>query len=125
MRYFWLIAFATTICSATLFAACSASNDETSTQGSGGTSSGGGSQGGATGQGGGPSSSSTGIEFDGGGDACSTAVTCADKGANCGPIADGCGGILDCGMCPMGQSCGGGGTPSVCGSPPCTPKTCA
>ena len=35
--------------------------------------------------------------------------TCASAGANCGPVGDGCGGLLDCGACPMGQSCGGGG----------------
>ena len=43
--------------------------------------------------------------------------------ANCGPIGDGCGGVLDCGQCVNG-SCGGGGKPSVCGTPPCSPKNC-
>jgi hypothetical protein len=56
---------------------------------------------------------------------CATAKTCAGEGANCGPISDGCGGVLDCGTCTSGETCGGGGTPSVCGKPPCTPKTCA
>ncbi len=51
--------------------------------------------------------------------------TCAQTGANCGPVADGCGGLIECGTCSAPESCGGGGTPSVCGTPPCTPKTCA
>jgi hypothetical protein len=50
--------------------------------------------------------------------------TCAQAGAQCGPAGDGCGGLLDCGPCPAGQTCGGGGQPSVCGAPTCTPKTC-
>ena len=55
-----------------------------------------------------------------------TPRTCAQAGANCGPVADGCGGLLACGVCGTGQSCGGGGTPSVCGGAvTCTPKTCA
>ena len=33
-------------------------------------------------------------------------------------VGDGCGKTLDCGGCPTGQSCGGGGTPGVRGSPP-------
>jgi len=50
--------------------------------------------------------------------------TCARAGANCGAIGDGCGGQVDCGPCTVpGQSCGGGGTPSVCGG--CTKLTCA
>jgi len=40
--------------------------------------------------------------------------TCAGAGANCGPVSDTCGGLLNCGTCPMGQSCGGGG-PNLCG----------
>jgi hypothetical protein len=60
--------------------------------------------------------------------------TCADVGANCGPVGDGCGGLIDCGTCSSPQTCGGGGTPSVCGNKfvssdggiiGCTPKTCA
>ncbi|MGZ3453557.1 MAG: hypothetical protein ACXVEF_28395, partial [Polyangiales bacterium] len=56
--------------------------------------------------------------------------TCADDGANCGPVADGCGGLTEsCGSCPAGQVCGGGGTPSVCGTTVgdgggCVPTTC-
>ena len=55
---------------------------------------------------------------------CLGATTCAKAGASCGPIGDGCGGVLDCGTCASG-SCGGGGKPSVCGTPPCTPRTCS
>jgi hypothetical protein len=59
-----------------------------------------------------------------------TPKTCAQLGKNCGPVADGCGGVLACGSCASGQTCGGGGTPSVCGvpTPPggfCVPGTCA
>ncbi|MEO6954991.1 MAG: hypothetical protein ABI321_24540 [Polyangia bacterium] len=53
-----------------------------------------------------------------------TPVTCASQAISCGPAGDGCGGSLDCGSCPSGQSCGGGGTPSVCGAPSCTATTC-
>ena len=54
-----------------------------------------------------------------------TARTCADVGATCGPIGDGCGGTVQCGACPAGQTCGGGGTPSQCGVPTCVATTCA
>jgi hypothetical protein len=43
-------------------------------------------------------------------------------GLDCGPTDDGCGGSLDCGSCPVNETCGGGGTPNVCGG--CVPKTC-
>jgi hypothetical protein len=60
------------------------------------------------------------------GGAC-TPVTCAQVGANCGPLADGCGTLLNCGICTAPQTCGGAGTPSVCGLLPttCIPATCA
>lgn len=61
---------------------------------------------------------------DGGSNSCKP-KTCAELGANCGPIGDGCGKIIQCGDCGDGQTCGGGGTPSQCGAPACTPKTCA
>ena len=62
----------------------------------------------------------------GGGDGgCSSAITCAQAGANCGPMADGCQGIIDCGTCTPPETCGGGGASNVCGSFVCTPKTCA
>jgi len=66
-------------------------------------------------------------------------LTCATAGKNCGPIGDGCGGLIpDCGTCTVpGETCGGGGAPSVCGKAffssdgalldgsACTPATCA
>jgi hypothetical protein len=51
-----------------------------------------------------------------------TPTTCAKLGKNCGQLADGCGGILSCGTCPAGSSCGTT-TPNVCGAG-CTAKTC-
>lgn len=45
-----------------------------------------------------------------------TKTTCAAQGKNCGTIPDGCGSALHCGdACPTHESCGGGGTPNVCG----------
>ena len=58
-------------------------------------------------------------------------LTCLALGLNCGMNSDGCGGTMDCGSCPTGQFCGGGGF-ARCGTgigadggAPCTPKTCA
>jgi hypothetical protein len=51
-------------------------------------------------------------------------LTCQDQGLSCGKASDGCGNLIDCGPCPAGQTCGGGGTPGQCGAPNCTPKTC-
>ncbi len=56
--------------------------------------------------------------------------TCASQNATCGLIGDGCSGTIDCGSCPMGETCGGGGTHFMCGSGgggsgSCTPRTCA
>jgi hypothetical protein len=53
-----------------------------------------------------------------------TPETCASQHINCGPAADGCGGLLQCGPCPNGQTCGGGGQAGQCGAPKCVPKTC-
>jgi len=54
------------------------------------------------------------------------ALTCAKLGYTCGQTGNGCGGMLDCGTCTAPETCGGGGTFSVCGGlGPCTPKTCA
>lgn len=39
-------------------------------------------------------------------------LTCLAKGATCGSIADGCGCVLTCGVCPNGQTC----TNNTCGS---------
>ncbi len=52
------------------------------------------------------------------------ALTCDAQGLDCGTAIDGCGGVLHCGTCPEGQSCGGEGQPNVCGLAPCTPATC-
>ena len=54
-----------------------------------------------------------------------TPKTCTDLGLECGPAGDGCGGLIQCGDCPPGEMCGGGGKPGVCGNLACTPKTCA
>ncbi len=61
---------------------------------------------------------------DTGGGTCSKPVTCASAGANCGSLSNGCGGTVQCGTCLTPETCGGGGTANVCGTP-CTPKTCA
>ena len=56
--------------------------------------------------------------------------TCQNLGFNCGPAADGCGDLLQCGTCAPPQFCGGGGF-SVCGGSTslpdagCSPATCA
>lgn len=50
--------------------------------------------------------------------------TTCDAG-ECGPIADGCGDVINCGGCTAPETCGGGGEPSKCGgASACTPKTC-
>jgi hypothetical protein len=51
--------------------------------------------------------------------------TCTELGLQCGPASDGCGNLLQCGDCPPGETCGGGGIPGVCGKPTCKPLTCA
>lgn len=54
-----------------------------------------------------------------------TPTTCGAQGIECGPAGDGCGDLLDCGPCPVGELCGGGG-PGKCGTQTnCTPATCA
>lgn len=50
--------------------------------------------------------------------------TCEDLGLECGPAADGCNEIIQCGDCPPGETCGGGGEPGVCGNQQCIPKNC-
>lgn len=81
-----------------------------------------GASGGAPGNDGGPL-----IDPDGStGDAsCPGATTCAQAGVQCGPIGNGCGGILQCGDCAAPDTCGGGGVAGVCGHVPCKGKTCA
>jgi len=51
-------------------------------------------------------------------------VSCADAGANCGTIADGCGGTVACGDCGTFAICGGAG-PNRCGDAACVPRSCA
>jgi hypothetical protein len=53
-----------------------------------------------------------------------TPTTCAAEGKNCGWMYDGCGHIIFCGSCGLGQWCGANGNGNVCGSGACTPKTC-
>src|SRR5690349_18837718 len=121
----WVLrGFATSIAITVVAASCGSSDE---TGGSNSTSSthntsgvGGGTSTGSVGAAG--SAGSTGA-FNTDGGPCSTAITCAGAGANCGPLADGCGGIIQCGTCPSGQTCGGSGMSSVCGTPACTPKT--
>jgi hypothetical protein len=51
-----------------------------------------------------------------------TPLTCADHGAACGPVPNGCGGtIASCGTCPAGKVCTGG----QCSGSTCAPATCA
>jgi hypothetical protein len=45
-------------------------------------------------------------------------TTCSAKGARCGPLSDGCGGMLSCGTCPAPDACNAGACV-------CTPATCA
>ena len=42
----------------------------------------------------------------------------------CGSLDDGCGHTVECGGCPTGELCGGGGAPNRCGAGPCTPSSC-
>ncbi len=50
--------------------------------------------------------------------------TCQEQSLSCGPAGDGCGGTIQCGDCPMGQTCGGGGVNGQCGVTNCTKRTC-
>jgi hypothetical protein len=57
----------------------------------------------------------------GGGGSLCVPKTCDQLGKNCGEISDGCGGQLQCGdadggECSASTTCGGGGTPNVCGA---------
>jgi uncharacterized protein YkwD len=49
--------------------------------------------------------------------------TCAELGAECGTVSDGCGGLIECGGCTAPDVCGGGG-PNLCGPESCTPTSC-
>ncbi len=49
-------------------------------------------------------------------------ITCAHAGAICGPMANGCGGTLECGVCGLGLSCSDGMcTRPGSGGPSCPP----
>ncbi len=53
--------------------------------------------------------------------------TCAQANAECGLVGDGCGNVLDCGVCTRpGETCGGAGTPNQCGpgTGGCNKATC-
>jgi hypothetical protein len=57
-----------------------------------------------------------------------TPASCTQQGIACGPAGDGCGNAINCGSCPTGQTCGGGGVPGHCGAPDggaCSPISCA
>ena len=45
-----------------------------------------------------------------------TPRTCAEAMATCGSLGDGCGGLVFCGDCPDGSSCGGDSVPNECGT---------
>ncbi len=58
------------------------------------------------------------------------AVFCSRSHKDCGRFTgtDNCGEprtVASCGECTRGKTCGGGGALNVCGSPACTPATCA
>src|SRR3569832_1053869 len=61
----------------------------------------------------------------GSGQAC-TPRDCAQAGATCGVVADGCGSVTpSCGTCPTGMTCGAGSTPNTCATgPACTTGLC-
>lgn len=48
-------------------------------------------------------------------------LTCELVRAECGTLDDGCGGTLSCGTCTAPETCGGDGSPNICG---CTPREC-
>jgi hypothetical protein len=51
-----------------------------------------------------------------------TPTSCSALGKSCGSVSDGCGGMLSCGSCALGQTC----TNNVCTTtPPSPPSTCA
>ncbi len=50
-------------------------------------------------------------------------ATCEATAATCGPVSDGCGGTLRCGVCADGLVCGGSGKANAC-APYCNGKWC-
>lgn len=55
----------------------------------------------------------------GGANKCGTSIcvpkSCAQLGDDCGLVDDECSGVLNCGVCPTGSTCGGAGTKNKCG----------
>lgn len=51
-------------------------------------------------------------------------TTCAEAGAECSSLDDGCGGTLTCASCVTGLTCGGGGVANRCGAGVCVKATC-
>ncbi len=51
-------------------------------------------------------------------------TSCIAERKNCGTIGDGCGAMLECGVCSGTNICGGAGVANVCGRPGCTPTSC-
>src|SRR5438309_9083371 len=43
-----------------------------------------------------------------------TPASCSSLGLDCGQAEDGCGGVLECGTCSGGKTCGAGGRANVC-----------
>ena len=60
-----------------------------------------------------------------GGPTCMPRTSCsAGEASYCGVIGDDCGSALDCGDCTAPATCGGRGTPNICGDPACVPMKC-
>ena len=104
----WLATLVVTLLTGTTVASCGSSNGSTFTPGQLD-----GSSGDATAM----ADSGYGTFGDDGGGGPTPCVpkTCPQLGYTCGMNGDGCGGTLDCGACPTGQTCGAGGY-SLCGS---------
>src|SRR5262249_1169164 len=88
-----------------LFAACDCNKPGPGSSGGGSGGAGGANAGGGAGGGAGGTGGGSMLSTDGG---CGL-VTCMSSNANCGPIGDGCGGLIDCGGCALPTTCGGGG----------------
>ncbi len=51
-------------------------------------------------------------------------TSCAQAKADCGVVNDLCGGVLECGYCPLGKVCGGPEKANTCQAEPCKPRMC-
>jgi hypothetical protein len=129
MRYFWaLLAYVTAI--VLTAASCGGTGKGSGFNNSGGdTATGGAGTGNANGSTGGGGSTGVGITFSDAGPASDGGCAgykgdCAAQKLNCGMAVDGCGNTLNCGNCTAPETCAGGGTANVCGSPPCNKQTC-